>query len=144
MDLTIGSFIFCVRSLGSIRLSDPISSGPLVGKTTAAATSTTLGGSSTKVNSPVSIKPMDRKENTIEELNKIMENLDLKESSGYLDMASKGNSGSVSNYYEEDFMACYGNVSGNSKDTWRSGLKLYDDKHTIFSSSSSCGINNQY
>jgi hypothetical protein len=29
-----------------------------------------------------------------------MENLDLKESSGYSDMASKGNSGSVSNYYE--------------------------------------------
>jgi hypothetical protein len=59
-------------------------------------------------------------------------------------MASKGNSSSVSNYSEEDFMACYGNVSGNSEDTWGSGLELYNNEQTIFSSSSSRGINNQY
>jgi hypothetical protein len=32
MDLTIGSFNFHVGSLGSIRLSDPIFSGPFAGK----------------------------------------------------------------------------------------------------------------
>jgi hypothetical protein len=33
MDLTIGSFNFHVGSLGSVRLSDPIKSGPSAGKT---------------------------------------------------------------------------------------------------------------
>jgi hypothetical protein len=51
-----------------------------------AATSETSVGSSSKVNSPVSIKPT--KGSTVEELDEIMENLDLEESSGYLDMGS--------------------------------------------------------
>jgi hypothetical protein len=54
-----------------------------------------------------------------------MENLDLKESSGYLDMASKENSDNIRNYSEED--------SGNPEDTWRSGLELHNDEQTIFS-----------
>jgi hypothetical protein len=70
-----------------------------------------------------------------------MENLDLKESSSYSDMDFKGNSGSISNYSsEEDFMACYGNVSSNFVDTWRIGLELYNDEQTIFSSGSSHGL----
>jgi hypothetical protein len=70
-----------------------------------------------------------------------MENLDLKESSSYSDMDFKGNSGSISNYSsEEDFMACYGNVSSDSIDTLRMGLELYSDKQTIFSSGSSHGL----
>jgi hypothetical protein len=118
--------------------------GPSAGKTAAAATSGISVGSSSEVNSLVSIKPTESKGNTIEELGEIMENLDLKESSGYSDRASKGNSDRISNYSEEDFMACYGNVSGNSEDTWRSGLQLYDDEQTIFSSGSSHGVNNQH
>jgi hypothetical protein len=133
MDLTIGSFNFRVGYLGSIHLLDLISSGLSVGKTTVVATSGTLVGSSSEVNSPVSIKPTERKESTIEELDEIKENLVLKESSGYSDMLSKGNSDNISSYSEEDFIACYGNVSGNSEDTWRSGLELYDDEQTIFS-----------
>jgi hypothetical protein len=70
--------------------------------------------------------------------------LDLKESSGYLDVDSKGNSDSISNYSEEDFMACYGDVSGNSEDTWRTGLELYSDEQTIFSSGSSHDLSSQY
>jgi hypothetical protein len=108
------------------------------------ATLGTFVGSSSKVNSPVSIKPTESKGNTIEKLDEIMENLDLKESSGYSDMASKGNSDSVNNYSGEDYIACYGNVFGSSEDTWRSGLELYDDEQTIFSSGSSHGVNNQY
>jgi hypothetical protein len=34
-------------------------------------------------------------------------------------------------------MARYGNVCDNSEDTWRSGLKLYNDEHTVPSSGSS-------
>jgi hypothetical protein len=110
MDLRIRSFNFRVGSLGSIRLSDLISSGPSAGKTTAAATSGTSIGSSSEVNSSVSIKPTERKGNMIEELNEIMENLDLKESSGYSDIALEGNSNNINNYFEEDFINRYGNV----------------------------------
>jgi hypothetical protein len=73
-----------------------------------------------------------------------MENLDLKESSGYTDMASDKNLDNISNYSEEDFMTCYGNVSDKSTDMWKLGLELYDDEHTIFSSGSNSGVNNQY
>jgi hypothetical protein len=65
---------------------------------------------------------MKSKKNIIDDLNEIMENLNLKESSDYSDMASEGNSDIISNYSEEDFTARYGDVSFNSGDEWRSGL----------------------
>jgi hypothetical protein len=108
------------------------------------ATSRTLVGSSSEVNSPVSTKPTESHRSTIEELDEIMKNLYLNESSGYLDMAPEGNSYNISCYYEKDFIACYGNVSDNSKDTWRSGLKLYNDEQTIFSLGSSCGASSRH
>jgi hypothetical protein len=116
MDLTIGSFNFHVGSLGSLCLSDPILSCPSARKTAAAATLETFVGSSSKVNSPANIKPAEGKRNIVDELDKIMENLDLKESSGYSDMESDRNSNSISNYSEEDFTARYGNVSYSSED----------------------------
>jgi hypothetical protein len=119
MDLTIGSFNFRVGSLGSVRLSDLINSGSSVGKTAIATTSKTSVGSSSEVNSPISIKPTKRKGSTIEELDEIMETLDLEESSGYSDRASDENFDNVSNYSEEDFMACYDNFSVNSENTKR-------------------------
>jgi hypothetical protein len=99
-------------------------------------------GSSSEVNSLVSIKPTKIKGNTIEELDEIIENLDLKESSDYSDMDSKGNSDRISNYSKEDFMTCYGNVFDNSEDTWRSVRELYNNEQTIFSLGSSRGVNN--
>jgi hypothetical protein len=81
IDLTIRSFNFRVGSLGSVRLSDLVNLGPSAGKATIAATSETLVGSSSEVNSPVSIKTA--KGSTVKELDEIMENLDLDESSGY-------------------------------------------------------------
>jgi hypothetical protein len=62
-----------------------------------------------------------------------MENLDLKESSGYSDMASDENLDNISNYSKEDFMTCYANVTNKFVDTWKSGLEIYDDEQTIFS-----------
>jgi hypothetical protein len=103
-----------------------------------------LVGSSSEVNLPVSIKPAEMKENTIKELDEIMENLELKESSGYSDVASEGKFDNISNYSEEDFIACYGNVSNNFEDMWRSGLEIYDDEQTIFSLGSSHGTSKRH
>jgi hypothetical protein len=64
-----------------VRLSDLVNLGPSAGKAAIAATSETLVGSSSEVNSPVSIKMA--KGSTVKELDEIMENLDLDESSGY-------------------------------------------------------------
>jgi hypothetical protein len=69
-----------------------------------------------------------------------MENLDLEESSDYQDMSSDGNS---KNYSKEDFMICYGNISNDSKNKWKSGLELYDDEQSIFSSGSNRDIHSQ-
>jgi hypothetical protein len=41
-------------------------------------------------------------------------------------------------------MACYGNVSGNSKDTLRTGLKLHNDENIIPSSVCSNYASNQH
>jgi hypothetical protein len=75
MDLMIGSLNFCVGSLGMIRLSDPTRSGPSVGKTASAAITESSIDSSCEVNSPVSFNPMENIEDTIEELDEIMEKL---------------------------------------------------------------------
>jgi hypothetical protein len=117
-----------------------------VGKTTITATLETLVGSSSEVNSLVSIKPTKNKESAINELKGIMEtlNLDLEKSSGYSDTGSNDNLDKSSNYSEDDILACYGNVSSNSKDIWKSGLELYSDEQTIFSLGSNSDANNQY
>jgi hypothetical protein len=61
MDLAIGSFNFHVKSLGSVRLLDLVKAGPSAGKTTSAANLGTSIGSSSEVNSPVSVEPMKNK-----------------------------------------------------------------------------------
>jgi hypothetical protein len=116
MNLTIGSFDFRIRSLGSLRISDPILLSPSAGKTSATATSKTSVGSTSEVNSPASGKPVESKRNIVDELDEIVENLDLKVSSDYSDMESEGNSYIISNYSEEDFTARYADVSYSSGD----------------------------
>jgi hypothetical protein len=106
MDLMFGILSFHVGSLGSIRLSDPTKSGPSAEKTTTAAISESSVGSSSEVNSPVSFMTMENIEDTIEELDETMENLDLGEPSG-------------------DFMICCGSISDKSTDTWKTGLELH-------------------
>jgi hypothetical protein len=100
MDLTIGSLNFRIGSLGTTRLSDLINSGPSARKITSAARAESSVGSSSEVNSPVSFKPMEKIEDTVEELDEIMENLDLGESSGHSD---KGSNKSLNNYPVKDF-----------------------------------------
>jgi hypothetical protein len=142
MDLMIGSFNFRVGSLGSVRLSDPIESGPSAGRTAIAATPEASVGSSSEVNSPFSIRLS--RGGTVKELDEIMENLDLEESLDHQDMSSDGNSIDSSSYSKEDFMICYDNVSNDSEDTWKLGLELYDDEQTIFSSRSNRDVHSQH
>jgi hypothetical protein len=142
MDLTIGSINFCVGSLGSVRLSGPINSGPSAGKTASTARSENSVGSSSEVNSPVSFKLTENIKNTVEELDEIMESLDLGEASGYSEKSSGEN---FDNNHQPvgDFMICYDNTLDKSTDTWKTRLELYEDDQTIFSSSNS-RINHQY
>jgi hypothetical protein len=80
----IGSLNFHVGSLGSVCLSDPIELGSLAGRTTIAATLEASVGSSSEVNSLVSIKP--RRGDTVQELRELMKNLNLEETSDSTDI----------------------------------------------------------
>jgi hypothetical protein len=118
MDLTIGSMNFCVRFLGSIRLSDPAKLDPSASETKTIAMSESSVGSSYEVNSPVSFATTENTGEKIEEVDETMENLDLGDQL-------------------KDFMICYDDTSDKSTDTWKIGLELHEDKETILSNSSS-------
>jgi hypothetical protein len=75
MDLTIGSLHFCVGSLGSIRLSDPMTVDPSATEPEIVAMSESSEGSSSEVNSPVSLA--EATEGKIAGGDEIMENFDL-------------------------------------------------------------------
>jgi hypothetical protein len=75
MDLTIGSLNFRVGSLGSIRLSDPTKPDPSASEPEIVAMSESSEGSSSKVNSPVSLA--EAEEGKITGGDKTMENFDL-------------------------------------------------------------------
>jgi hypothetical protein len=77
MDLTIGSLNFCVGSLGSTRLSDPAKLEPSASETKTIAMIGSSMGSSSVVNSPVSLTAAGSTGEKIEELDKTMENLDI-------------------------------------------------------------------
>jgi hypothetical protein len=61
MDLTIGSLNFHVGSLGSIRLSDPAKPGPSASEPKIVAMSESSEGSSSEVNSPVSLAEIEER-----------------------------------------------------------------------------------
>jgi hypothetical protein len=67
---------------------------------------------------------MKNKGSTVKEPDKIMENLDLGESSG---MASNGK---IDNISKEDFTTRSGGVSDDHEDMWKPGVKLHDKKQT--------------
>jgi hypothetical protein len=98
MDLTIRSMNFCVGSLVSIRLSDPVKPDPSASETNTIAMSESLVGSSSKVNSPVIFAIAKTIGEKIKELNETMENLDLGDQL-------------------EDCMICYDDNSDKSTDT---------------------------
>jgi hypothetical protein len=75
MDLTIENLNFHVGSLGSIRLSDPAKPGPSASEPKTIAMSESSEGSSSEVNSPVSLAEIE--EEKIAGGNETIENFDL-------------------------------------------------------------------
>jgi hypothetical protein len=98
MDLTIGSLNFRVRSLGSIRLLDPMKPGPSASEPKTVAMSESSQGSSSEVNSPVSFVATETTEGKIIEGDKTMENFNLE-------------------VQLEDLMICHDDTSDKSTDT---------------------------
>jgi hypothetical protein len=127
-DMDLGSLNFHVGSLGSVRLSDPINSGPSAGKTASMARSETSVGSSSEVNLPVSFKPTENLKSRVEELDEVMENLDLGESSGYSD---KGSDENFDDILIKNFTTRSGGVSDNTEDMWRPGGKHTSSIHQV-------------
>jgi hypothetical protein len=113
MDLTIGSLNFRVGSLGSIRLSGPMKTGPSASKPETVAMSESSKGSSSEVNSSVSL--VEAKEGKIAGGDETMENFDLE-------------------VQLEDLTICHDDTSDQPTDTWKMGLELSEDENSIFSS----------
>jgi hypothetical protein len=67
MELMIGSLSFCVGPSGSTRLSDPVKSGPSTSKTKTIIMSGSSVGSSSEVNSPVSLAATENMQKKLEE-----------------------------------------------------------------------------
>jgi hypothetical protein len=113
MDLMIGSLNFRVRSLGSIHISDPTKPYPSASEPETVAMSESSEGSSSEVNSPVSLA--EAEEGKIAGGDKTMENLDLEAQL-------------------EDLMIYHDDTSDQSTDTWKTRLELSEDDSSIFSS----------
>jgi hypothetical protein len=122
MDLMIRSLNFRVRSLCSIRLSDPAKPGPPASEPKTVAMSESSEGSSSEVNSPISLAEIE--EGKIVGGDETMENFDLE-------------------VQLEDLMICHDDISDKSTDTWKIGLELSEDDNSIFSSSNS-KLDNRY
>jgi hypothetical protein len=122
MDLTIGSLKFRVGSLGSIRLSSPMKTGPLASEPETVAMSESSEGSSSEVNSPVSLA--EAKERKIAGGDETMENFDLE-------------------VQLEDLTIYHDDNSDQSTDSWKTGLELSEDDNSIFSSHNS-KLDNRY
>jgi hypothetical protein len=122
MDLTIGSLNFRVGSLGSICLSDLIKMGPSASEPETVVISESSEDSSSEVNSPVSLA--EAKEGKITRGDETMEDFDLE-------------------VQLEDLTIYHDDTSGQSTDTWKTGLELSKDDNSIFSSHNSKGIDNR-
>jgi hypothetical protein len=96
MDLTIGSLNFHVGSLGSIRLLDPAKPGPSASEPKTVAMAESSEGSSSEVNSPVSLAGIE--EGKIAGGDETMENFNLE-------------------VQLEDLMICHDDTSDKSTDT---------------------------
>jgi hypothetical protein len=113
MELTIGSFSIFIGPSGSSRLSDPMKQDPLASEPKTVAMMEYSKGSSSEVNSPVSLEEVQ--EGKITEDDKSMENFDV-------------------GVQLEDLMICLDDISDKSTDTWNTGLELSEDGDSIFSS----------
>jgi hypothetical protein len=112
MELTIGSLSIFIGPTGSSRLSDPTKQEPSASEPETVAMREYSNGSSSKVNSPVSLEEVQK--GKIAEDNKAMENFDA-------------------GVQLDDLMICLDDISDKSTDTWKTGLGLSEDGDSIFS-----------
>jgi hypothetical protein len=112
MELTIGSLSILIGPSGSSRLSDPTKQDPSASKPETVAMMEYSDGSSSEVNSPVSLGK------------------ELKEIAGDSKAKEKFDEGVQLN----DLVICLDNISDKSTDTWKIGLELSEDGDSIFSS----------
>jgi hypothetical protein len=113
MELTIGSLSIFVGPSGSPRLSDSMKPNPSASKPETEVMLESSEGSSSEVNSPVSLGEAQKGE--IAEGNETVENI---------------NAGAQL----EDLTICLDDISDKSTDTWKTGLELSEDGDSIFSS----------
>jgi hypothetical protein len=115
MDLTIESLNFCVGSLGSIRLSDLVKSGPSATKAKIETMLESSEGSSSEVNSSVSPMEIEAEKRKFAEGDETTGNF-------YLEIQL------------EDLMISHDDTSDKSTDTWKTRLELHEDENSNFSS----------
>jgi hypothetical protein len=113
MELTIRSLSIFIGPLGLTRLSDPAKLDPSASELETVAMMEYFEGSSSEVNSPVSLEEVQ--ERKIGEGDKIVENFNL-------------------GVQLEDIVICHDNISDKSTDTWKIGLELSEDDDSLFSS----------
>jgi hypothetical protein len=108
MELTIGSLSILIGPSGSSRLSDPTKQDPSASELETVAMTEYPDGSSSEVNSPVSLEEVQKGKIAVE-------NFDT-------------------GVQLDDLMICLDNISDKSIDTWKTGLELSEDGDSIFSS----------
>jgi hypothetical protein len=113
MELIIGSLSIFIGPSGSTRLSDPVKPDPSTSEPETVAMREYSEGSSSEVNSPVSLGEVQ--ERKIAEGDETMENFGL-------------------GVQLEDLVICHDDISDKSTDTWKTGLELSEDDDSIFSS----------
>jgi hypothetical protein len=113
MELTIGSLSILIGPSGSSRLSDPTKQDPSASGPKTVAMMEYSDGSSSDVNLPVSLEEVQKEK--IAEDDKAKENFDA-------------------GVQLDDLMICLDDISDKSTDTWKTGLELFEDGDSIFSS----------
>jgi hypothetical protein len=106
MELTIESLSIFIGPSGSTRLSDPAKPDPSASEPETVAMMEYSEGSSSEVNSPISLEEVQ--EGKIAEGDKTMENFDL-------------------GVQLEDLVICHDDISDKSIDMWKTGLELSRD-----------------
>jgi archaellin len=113
MELTIGSLSIFIGPSGSSRLSDLTKQDPSASEPKTVAMMEYSDGSSSEVNSPVSLEEVQK--GKIAEDSKTVENFDA-------------------GVQLDDLMICLDDISDKSTDTWKTGSELSEDGDSIFSS----------
>jgi hypothetical protein len=113
MELTIGSLSILIGPSGSSRLSDSTKQDPSASEPEMVAMIEYSDGSSSEVNLSVSLEEVLKEK--IKEDNKTKEKLDAR-------------------VQLNDLMICLDDISEKSIDTWKTGLELFEDGDSIFSS----------